>query len=494
MKLIKKIAAIMFAFIMVFSLSTNAKANTGSQTTSDQTGSITITNVKKGETYNVYKVLTLDSYDKASNLYSYLPANDAWKAYFSGEGNSYMHLNANGYVETSYTDDTAQVLAQQLITKAKEIAESDSTIKTTASVTDDNGTLTISGLSLGYYVIDSTVGTLCALTTNDPNATFEEKHDEPTISKEITDNSGSDRTNETVKIGDIITYDINIDVKKGVKSYVLYDKLDKGLKYYDYPGTTKFGVDVHYTNGTIKHADPNNDYRLVLDTDTKGFTKGFTLTFTDDFIQLVEGKQITVEYYATVTKDADVDTAIKNTAYLKYGAAHETTHVSTSVFTYQIPVYKFTGESRHEQPLPGATFKLYKDTKDDRNLLTFDEKNGDVYTYNPTTGVTDLVSGKSGYIRLNGLSAGTYILEETKAPNGYNKLENTIKIVVTKNGEAKKITKDGDVVEQIDVKNNSGTILPSTGGMGTTLIYLIGGALVLGSGFVLANKKRAKAK
>lgn len=224
MKLIKKIAAIMFAFMMVFSLSTNAKANTGSQTTSGQTGSITITNVKKGETYNVYKVLTLDSYDKANNLYSYLPANDAWKAYFSGEGNSYMHLNANGYVETSYTDDTAQVLAQQLITKAKEIAKSDSTIKTTAPVTDDNGSLTISGLSLGYYVIDSTVGTLCALTTNDPNATFEEKHDEPTISKKITDNSGSDSTNETVKIGDIITYDINIDVKKGVKNYILYDK------------------------------------------------------------------------------------------------------------------------------------------------------------------------------------------------------------------------------------------------------------------------------
>lgn len=137
---------------------------------------------------------------------------------------------------------------------------------------------------------------------------------------------------------------------------------------------------------------------------------------------------------------------------------------------------------------------LYKDTKDDRNLLTFDEKNGDVYTYNPTTGVTDLVSGNSGYIRLNGLSAGTYILEETKAPDGYNKLENTIKIVVTKNGEAKQITKDRNVVEQIDVKNNSGSLLPSTGGMGTTLIYLIGGALVLGSGFVLANKKRAKAK
>lgn len=189
-----------------------------------------------------------------------------------------------------------------------------------------------------------------------------------------------------------------------------------------------------------------------------------------------------------------MDTAINNTAYLKYGAAHETTHVSTSVFTYQIPVYKFTREGVTSTPLPGATFKLYKDSIGTENLLTFDEKNGDVYTYNPTTGVTDLVSGNSGYIRLNGLSAGTYILKETKAPDGYNKLKDPIRIVVTKNGEAKKITKGGEVVTQINVKNNSGSLLPSTGGMGTTLIYLIGGALVLGSGFVLANKKRAKAK
>ena len=111
--------------------------------------------------------------------------------------------------------------------------------------------------------------------------------------------------------------------------------------------------------------------------------------------------------------------------------------------------------------------------------------------------VTDLVSDANGNINLNGLSAGTYILEETKAPEGYNKLEKTIKVVVTKGEDGKPVIHvddDTTSVEKVEVKNSTGSLLPSTGGMGTTLIYLVGGALVLGSGFVLANKKRAKAK
>ena len=493
MKLIKKIAAIMFAFIMVFSLGTNVKANTGSQTTSGQKGSITITNVKKGEIYNVYKVLTLDSYDKANGLYSYLPANDDWKAYINGEGQSYMSLNSNGYVEPHYSQDNAQEVAQKLIEKAKVIAQTDNTIKTIAPVTSDDGKLVIDNLSLGFYVIDSTVGTLCALTTTNPDVTFEEKHEEPTVSKQIDYSNSSDSTYETVKIGDSIHYSITIDVKPGATKYELHDKLDAGLNYYINPASNKFNVDVSINDIANSNGRENDDYTFKFDNDKKN---AFTLTFIDDYIQKALNKQIKVSYFVQVTKDATVDAAIKNTAYLKYGAAQTTRPATTSVFTYQIPVYKYTGEGLTAKPLPDATFKLYKDTKNDDNLLRFDDKIGNVYKYNPNTEgtITSLVSGDDGYIKLDGLSAGTYILEETKAPDGYNKLENLITIVVTKDGETKKITKDGDVVTQIDVKNNSGTLLPSTGGMGTTLIYLIGGALVLGSGFVLANKKRAKAK
>ena len=100
-------------------------------------------------------------------------------------------------------------------------------------------------------------------------------------------------------------------------------------------------------------------------------------------------------------------------------------------------------------------------------------------------------------ININGLSAGKYVLEETQAPHGYNKLISPIIITVSQNSNGTKkivVGNSNKPTNIVKVLNNSGAILPSTGGMGTTLIYLIGGALVLGSGFVLANKKRAKAK
>ena len=105
-----------------------------------------------------------------------------------------------------------------------------------------------------------------------------------------------------------------------------------------------------------------------------------------------------------------------------------------------------------------------------------------------------------------GLKEGEYYLKEIKAPDGYNKLKEPIKVTVTKkvDNDTKMVIghslnykygkNAGNGVTEVQVINETGSLLPSTGGMGTTLIYLIGGALVLGSGIVLANKKRAKAK
>ena len=119
----------------------------------------------------------------------------------------------------------------------------------------------------------------------------------------------------------------------------------------------------------------------------------------------------------------------------------------------------------------------------------------DVYTLVPssTTGSTQVIkTPDSGYFKLNGLH-GEYYLTETKALPGYNKLDKAIKVKVGDGGTIN-VGEGFNPQPTVEVLNNKGSLLPSTGGMGTTLIYLIGGALVLGSGIVLMNKKRAKAK
>ena len=507
MKLIKKIAAIMFAFMMVFSLSTNVKAVSGVNTSQ---GSITISNVKKDETYKIYRILDLDSYnyptgnpDGGNYSYTYKQGDKnaaEWKSFIDANTGDGKYFKKTGSTVSNYFTANDGVKGEDIAKAALQYVngngiEADGSYTATA-----DGTYTFNNLPLGYYLVESSVSALCSLDTTNPNQKIKVKYEEPTVEKKIIDTEGlvSDRT---AKIGDIITYYVTFPVKKGAKDYVFHDKLDNGLKYSGMDETLPFNVQITTTkqvpsvNGSTTMLKPEaGDYTLNQDETNNSFS----ITFTNDFIQKFdENDEIHLQYCAVVTKEAPMNTAINNTAYLKYGNNQETTESTTSVYTYNIPVYKYTGEGENKTALAGATFRLYRGEKAEGNLLKFDEKNKDAYKYNKSGSVMELVSDTNGNININGLSAGTYILEETKAPEGYNKLEKTIKVVVTKGEDGKPVIHVDDnttSVEKVEVKNNTGSLLPSTGGMGTTLIYLVGGALVLGSGFVLANKKRAKAK
>ena len=501
MKLIKKIAAIMFAFMMVFSLSTNVKAEKGVNTSQ---GSITISNVKKGETYKIYRILDLDSYNyptenpKGGNYsYTYKQGDKnatEWKNFIDHNTGDGKYFKKTDSTVSKYFTANDGVKGEDIAKAALKYVQDNTTIEADGSYTaSEDGTYTFNNLPLGYYLVESTVSALCSLDTTNPNQTIEVKYEVPTVTKKIIDTEGL-VSNTTAKIGDPITYHVTIPVKKGATNYVFHDELETGLKYYKNPEAgNKFSVAVDstqaHTNGT-----QGVDYKLTLNANENAFT----IKFEDSFLQKINvGENITLTYIAIVAKDAPMNKAINNTAYLKYGNNQETTESTTSVYTYNIPVYKYTGEDENKTALAGATFRLYRGEKAEGNLLKFDEKNKDAYKYNKSGSVMELVSDTNGNININGLSAGTYILEETKAPEGYNKLEKTIKVVVTKGEDGKPVIHVDDnttSVEKVEVKNNTGSLLPSTGGMGTTLIYLVGGALVLGSGFVLANKKRAKAK
>lgn len=501
MKLIKKIAAIMFAFMMVLSLSTNVRAESG---VNNKQGSITISNAIKDQEYKIYKILDLESFNstEGSEAYSYKLTNDAWKSFFGtgGPGESYVSIDNQNYVTWKSTDTDAANLAKAAIAFAQDkqnnVTEVQNLTKTISNNSDGTVTVTYSGLDLGYYLVESSVGALCSLDTTNSTAEIEEKNSQPTLEKKIIDDNKGLVDKKTADIGEKIHYHVDITVGKGAKSYVFHDQIESGLEYEK--TNQKLALDITtdcYTIGS------NNRPQMVKPTDSEYHLtlseNNFTLTFEDSFIQkLSEGNKIYISYNAFVTANAQMDTALKNTAYLNYGNNQKTTDDYAEVYTYTIPVLKYTTlKDGTEKKLSGAKFKLYRGSKNVNNIVKFDSNNN-TYTYNSKGTVEELESGADGYVNIQGLAAGIYVLEETKAPDGYNKLKDSITITVNQKSDGTKeiIANNVDATGTVKVLNNTGSLLPSTGGMGTTLIYLIGGALVLGSGFVLANKKRAKAK
>lgn len=350
MKLIKKIAAIMFAFMMVFSLSTNVKAETGVQGTDK--GTITISNAIKGQEYKIYKILDLESYSDDAKpedgAYSYKLTKDNWANFFKtgGPGENYVNIDSQEYVtwKGEVTEAEAANLAKAAIAFAQgsnnNITPLQNLTKTESEDTEGNVTLTYSGLDLGYYLVESNVGALCSLDTTNSTAEIEEKNSQPTLEKTIVkgdEENAKYLKSTTANIGDSIHYHVQITVGKGANNYVFHDEIVSGLKYHE-NDIVPFSVQITTSKaGTVKLE--SNDYSLHLDENKTSFT----LTIKDSFIQnLSAGDKIYLDYFATVTADAQMDTALRNTAYLNYGNNQKTKDDYADVYTYTIPVLKYT--------------------------------------------------------------------------------------------------------------------------------------------------------
>lgn len=230
---------------------------------------------------------------------------------------------------------------------------------------------------------------------------------------------------------------------------------------------------------------------------TDGPTDGctFHVEFTPKFYEkyqkdIDEGRltEIYVSYVAQVTDTAPVKTAMKNTTYLTYGEkGTKSSESETKTYTYSIPVFKYTGI---DTPLANAKFILSEvENAAESDAINF-VSNGSFYRYSTDQrkGNKTLTSGTNGRVDIEGLQEGVYFLKEIEAPKGYNKIQKSIKIEILSDGNIK--VNDAAITGDVKVENNTGSVLPSTGGMGTTLIYVVGSILVLASGIVLFSKRK----
>lgn len=500
MKLMKRILAIVCTFVMIISMATGVNAvEQPSKAQPQQTkGTITVEKAKAGETYKIYKILTLESYDEANNAYSYVrnAKPDKWFDFVGTEiAQEFLKVNDDGYVTFRDTEDGKAgarkfALAALKYAKANDIHE---TAQATATADKaDNNTVEFTGLDLGYYLVESSVGTACSIDTTNPHAIIEDKHEAPTVTKKIHEGGAiaKNKRKNTVDLGQDIMYETTITLKPNTSNLVLHDNMDSNLEFIDIQHAHVVKKDG--THGSAENLVRNTDFTVTTTNDDKcTFEIKFNNSFYKKYESLINSgdiTQIVIYYGAKVSDDAPINTLMLNKTHLTYGNNSKSQESQTETWTFGIPVFKYTGD---DTALAGAKFILSREKIPTReNALSFD-KYGARYRYNESAQNVELISSDSdsdkGKINIEGLKQGTYYLKEIEAPRGYNLLKSSIEIFVREDG---KILVKNEIVPQVKVQNNKGSLLPSTGGMGTTLIYVVGSILVLASGIVLFSKRK----
>lgn len=465
----KKFFAVLMALVLVLSMGTVALAA--------GTGSITITNAVAGEDYTIYKMFDFEPLagDATKGRYT---AVAAWEDFLAG--NEYLELDTDAGTikwKGEETDVRKAELAKAAVAYAK--AKGISGTKITAAGT----TVEFTGLDLGYYAVDTSLGAICSLTNTNSTVTVIEKNGQPTVEKKILED-GKPVDANNVAIGDTVNYQATITAGKGTVNYVLHDTMSKGLTFDAGSVVVKKG-EATLTAGT--------DYTLITDCeDDCTFEIDLSSAYEET---LKEGDKIVVTYTATLDTDAVVgNTGNPNTITLTYGNKQETEEDVVITYTTELVIDKFETVGGKKVPLAGAGFTLYK-------------KNAEG-TYEVVKVIA--ADDKTTQFVWTGLSEGEYKLSETTTPAGYNTIKDiefTItctepKTVAAATDEATWASDNAAIVLNDEkagtfkgeVENKTGSLLPETGGIGTTIFYVVGLALMLGAAILLITKKRMTAK
>ena len=487
--------ALLAAFALVLAMAVPAWA-ASTAATGDNAGSssITIDGAVNEKTYTLYRIFDVASKTDDGMVYN---VTTAWKPFFEGNGagTEYVEIDSLGQVKKlkkeGFANDSENAKAFAAVALAWAKTQSNIAV---ASVTAGNNEAKFTGLKEGYYLVDTTTGSLCSVgnVTGSTAVTIKEKNGVPSVDKQVQEDSDSSWGDKNdAEIGQEVNFKTTINVTAGnTTNYVLHDKMT-GLTY------KADSIQITKANGTVALTQ-GTDY--TIETPKDGCS--FEIKFVNNG-KLNAGDVVVVTYTATVNADAVVaGTGNTNETWLDYGNNGHTTHDTTRTYVWEFKIYKYTkGAGENETvALPHAEFVLYKKSGETKSYLTASGNKLTGWTTEENS-ATKFTSDNNGNISISGLDAGEYYLKETKAPDGYNKLTDDIKVVLTKEynestnvGTAffaySNVTKE----DKVEVENNAGTTLPSTGGMGTTVFYVVGGGLMAVAVVLLVTKKRMENK
>lgn len=515
----KKVISLVLALVMIMALGTTAfAANTNAHT-------ITIANGTPGYTYEAYRVFEgtlvdgdLTKLDWSDGVNSSALLNELKTILFNeGENVNRPFGECVTAVDVATVlsgladnDPVAQAFADAVAHNVNDVAGSADTM------TDGKYVIDVAGDGY-YFVMTSAVPGKTDTTADGVHTRYilkvvddvnvEHKGTVPVVEKKIVEDDGSYVDFTDKNIGDTVNFVLTATLPSDYEMFKAYtvtfhDTMSHGLTLVNGPeGPFEVMID-----GELMEP---NFYSVVIDPDDGcSFHVVIDVKATDAH----HDSKITVTYDATLNESAEIgNPGNDNKVYLQYSnnpnsnddrETGKTPEDKVVVFTYQLDVTKVDGVN-NDIKLAGAKFQFYRMNSGSKEYVMVDENSKVTGWTGKKEDASTLTSNEIGLFKIIGLDAGTYYLEETEAPAGYNKPDSDFEVKIVATISATEITdlsatvgnetSAGDKVTGIvegTIANNSGATLPSTGGMGTTLIYVLGSVMVLGAAVLLITKKR----
>ena len=496
MKHAKKLASLLMALVMVLGMSVGTTVTAFAANSNAHT--ITITNDKSGHTYTAYQVFAGDiSAGKLTNV--------EWGSGVNGADVLADLVKLEPYKDCKSAEDVADVLVSfgddsaQLDAFAKVVGAH---LKTAAGASTEtkgetSSTYTINVTGDGYYFVKDTG----SLGENDAatkyilkvveNVSVTAKAETPSIDKVIVNAdsaNGGEGKGTAQDVGSVVNFKLTSKVPAmdgyDTYTYIVNDTMSAGLTFNNDVAVTIDGV--AYTDFTVAQNG-----------------QSFTITFNNFISQKANaGKAIVITYSATINENALTTDKETNTVNLEYSnnpndseSKGETPESIVYVYDFDIVIDKYTGDEATGTRLAGAKFVLKNASE---KYYYYNGETKKVEWKDTLSEATEVTTDQSGAAKFQGLDSGTYYLHETEAPAGYNLLKEDVTVTITATyGDDGQITSssatsanNGQYQQVQKIENKSGATLPSTGGMGTTLLYIIGAILVVGAGVLLVARRR----